>query len=184
MKLHRGIVVFCVICCLVVTECNYDYTKIKQRTDYDFSQDFWKAFNSIPGAGLRSEIFFGILQSDTLRREENDYSECYPRLLHEMGDNLKCPRAAHELRPLLEIMSFWLNMTMNKTYVQSWMEKNCSYFEGRTKSICQLVLTRGSANVRYKLFLNVTSSCQFEHLQLMEIGNGSLSAGSAFSINF
>ena len=133
---------------------------------------FWKILNlsQAPEAvTIKIKIYqtFYQVSRQTLVFEEgakhyDDYMKCYPRLLHIMADDLKCPRAADDIKLYLGIMEFQFNMTFDDKFLWSIFESNCTNLNGRTANICDLIVSRGIISVGYDEFSNILNDCKSE----------------------
>ena len=140
------------------------------QSQMQLPRQFWVAFHSLEGPdgiAVKSKIYQGLMKSDQGIWEDRfpyvDHTECLPTLLRIMKDDLKCPRAANEMKPYLDLLEFTRNMTRDETLSQGIFEKNCSYLDGNSAQVCQLVISRGSPYVAYELFEEIISNCQIEN---------------------
>ena len=79
--------------------------------------------------------------------------------------DLRCPRAAEELKPYLGIMEFYFNSIRDEKFMQSIWTNNCAQLGGNSGKICQLILSRQTLLVRYDEFSNIMKNCQSERLE-------------------
>ena len=138
---------------------------------FELPPQFWKVFISLKGyagATLRTKIYYGILQVNLLptsMHSLNEHLECNPRLLHTMACDLKCPRAANDIKPHLDIMEYYFNMTKDEKFLKSFFERNCTNLSVRSAKVCQLILSRGTFLVGYDEFSKIILDCQSENLE-------------------
>ena len=154
---------------------------------FDLPPQFWTVFHSLQGPegiSIKSKIYHAYLRSNNMRESasnNDNYEECYERLLHIMANDLKCPRAANNMKPYLNIIEFSLNMTREEKFVKSWFENKCTHLEGRTANICELVLSRERPFVSYESFYKIMDDCRSEPFWQSRESNESLSLRSEFS---
>ena len=143
---------------------------------------FWKVFNSLKGstgatgATVKSKLIYGFLKINLYegkwyKYDHDEQFECNASLMqwlmtHDaMAHDLKCPRATNELKHFLGIMEFSFNMTRDEKFVRSVFESNCTYLSGRSVKVCQLILSRGTPDVRYNEWSQIMHGCHSEHLE-------------------
>ena len=138
---------------------------------------FWKTIDSLDGPGgaaLRGKIYFGmetgnsILQDRMFRNPDQD--SCYEKLHRIMRDDLKCPRAANEIKPFLDIIEFRHNMIKDERFVQSFYQRNCTWLGGRSEKMCD----QGKINVKYETFIKLFEECHLEQMEPAARENASL----------
>ena len=149
---------------------------------------FWKVYNSLKGpvgSRVKSKIYQGFVRNVLVSTSmHNDTIECNQRLFHIMAHNLRCPRAANDLKPYLDIMEFHVNMTRDERLVWSLFENNCTYLGGRSAKICQLMLSTRTMFVDYEQVSKIIHDCQSEHLKQNGGQNELLSVRSDTSLDF
>ena len=155
-----------------------------------FPPQFYKVFQSLKGpegAALKIKLSQGLFKSDFAYRNAfniTNYSKCKAQLIHIMEDDLKCPRAANDIKPHLEFMEFEINMARDEKWTKSLLEKDCTYLNGGSANVCQLILSRGTPVVHLEEFQNVMTNCLVEYLEHPVERNESLSDKSAVSVHF
>ena len=142
---------------------------IMESNCFKFPPQYSKVLRSLQGsagATIKTKILYGELQADLLAIETYEkHLECHSRLLHIMADDLKCPRAANDLRPNLDIMEYSFNLTRDDKLVRSLFESNCTYLNGRSAKVCQLILSSGKLVVGYDEFSKIMYGCQSDHFE-------------------
>ena len=168
-------------CILLLQMFAFSGSRQRSSTHLHLPPQFVAVFRSL-SATLRSKIYHGIHHSYILNKRVFDFKDqldCYPRLHRIMADHLKCPATANDFIPYLDILEFNFNMNRDEKFVYSWIEKNCTFLNGRDANICQRVLSGGNISVKYDLFAKMINNCLLEYLKLTGAGNESLSKRSA-----
>ena len=151
-----------------------------QAEQFAISPQFLQTVRDLKGSGganLRLKIFFGMVKHNlqTGAWAKNKIG-CYNNLLNIMRNELKCPRTAEKMTLYLDALEFQYNMTKDEKMYQSFIEKNCTWLQGKSARICK----GGKYFVHFKVFDRMISKCHFEQMEDQERGGLKLSLHKRF----